>query len=271
MPKLLFSFLQYNFVKKFIIFEYKIQTKILMASTSETGHAKNVSNFETMITYCTGFGANYNPSNPEILLSELTTLFDQSKTTLKEVKTTKAPFDEVEGQRKIIFKSLKPLSTKVLGALRGVNATKTVIADAETINRKIQGKRADNSVVETPVGEKPIDKISVSQQSYDMQIDHFDKLIQLVSIEPKYIPNETPVKVATLNDYKTQLETINTAVKTNYVPYSNAMIARDKKLYDPVTGLVERAQIVKNYVKSVFGASSPEYKLINKLRFKVIE
>jgi hypothetical protein len=104
-----------------------------------------------------------------------------------------------------------------------------------------------------------------------MQIDHLEKLIELVAIEPKYTPNETPLKVDSLNDYKTQLETINTAVKNAYVPYSGAMIARDKKLYDPETGLVERAQVVKNYVKSIFSASSPEYKLINKLRFKVIE
>lgn len=242
-----------------------------MASTSETGHTKNVSNFETMISYCTGYGTTYNPSNSEILLSEITTLHNESKATLKDVKTTKAPFDDVDGQRKTLFKPLKPLSTKVLGALRGVNAPATVIADAETINRKIQGKRADNSAVETPKDGTPKDRISVSQQSYDLQIDHFDKLIQVVTIEPKYIPNETPVKVVTLNDYKTQLENINSAVKNSYVPYSNAMIARDKKLYDPQSGLVARAQMVKNYVKSIFGASSPEYKLINKLRFKVIE
>ena len=241
-----------------------------MASSTDTGHAKNVSNFETMISYCTGYGVTYNPSNSEISISVLTTLHDESKASVKLVKTTETPFNDVEGQRKLIFKPLKPLSTKVLGALRGANAPTTVIADAETINRKIQGKRADNSVVETPVGETPKDKISVSQQSYDMQIDHLDKLIQVVTIEPKYNPNEIPVKVATLNDYRTLLEKVNTDVKNSYVPYSNAMIARNKKLYNPETGLVSRAQIVKNYVKSIFGASSPEYRLINKLRFKVI-
>ncbi|QRE04875.1 hypothetical protein [Flavobacterium psychrophilum] len=239
-----------------------------MASTSETGHSKNVSNFETMISYCTGYGVTYNPSNSDILLSELTTLRDDSKASVKLVKTTETPFNDVEGQRKLIFKPLKPLATKVLGALRGANAPSTVIADAETINRKIQGKRADNSVVETPVGETPKDKISVSQQSYDMQIDHLDKLIELVTIEPKYNPNETPLKVVTLIDYKTQLETVNATVKNTYTPYSNAMIARNKKLYNSETGLVARAQTVKNYVKSVFGASSPEYKQISKLNFK---
>lgn len=241
-----------------------------MASTSETGHSKNVSNLETMISYCTGYGVTYNPSNSDILLSELVTLYTDSKASVKLVKTTETPFNDVEGQRKLIFKPLKPLSTKVLGAIRSSGAPSTVIADAETINRKIQGKRADNSVVETPTEEAPKDKISVSQQSYDMQIDHLEKLIELVDVEPKYNPNEIPLQIATLTNYKTQLETINTAVKNSYTPYSNAMIARDKKLYDPATGLVARAQLVKNYVKSIFGASSPEYKQINKLRFKTI-
>ena len=244
--------------------------KQIMASTSETGHSKNVSNFETMITYCTGYGTTYNPSNSDISLAEITTFHTDSKASLKLVKTTESPFNDVEGQRKLIFKPLKPLATKVMGALKSSGVPTTVFADAETINRKIQGKRADNTPVVTPVGEEPKDKISVSQQSYDMQIDHLDKFIELVTVEPKYNPNEIPLQVATLNNYKTQLETINTAVKTVYVPYKNAMIARDKKLYTPETGLVAIAQLVKNYVKSVFGASSPEYKLINALRFKVI-
>jgi hypothetical protein len=103
-----------------------------------------------------------------------------------------------------------------------------------------------------------------------MQIDHFEKLIELLTIEPKFNPNETPLKLVTINAYKTQIETVNTAVKNTYTPYSNAMIARDNKLYNAENGLVKRSQLVKNYVKSIFGASSTEYKQINKLRFKSI-
>ena len=33
-----------------------------MASTSETGHAKNVANFQNLIAFVTGYGATYNPS-----------------------------------------------------------------------------------------------------------------------------------------------------------------------------------------------------------------
>ncbi len=241
-----------------------------MASTSEVGHTKNVDNFETLISYCTGYEALYNPSNTNITIPNLTTLFDESKASVKLVKTTESPFNNIEGQRKLVFKPLRPLATKVLGALRASGAPATVIADAETINRKIQGKRADNTIVVPQPGETPKNKISVSQQSFDMLIDHFEKLIELIAIELRYNPNEEPLKVANLIDYKKQLEIINTKVKNAYTPYRNAMIARDKMLYNPETGLVAISQLVKNYVKSVFNASSPEYKLINKLHFKTI-
>ena len=62
-----------------------------MASTSETGHSKNVSNFETMISYCTGYGITYNPSNSDIVLSELITFHTDSKASVKLVKTTETP------------------------------------------------------------------------------------------------------------------------------------------------------------------------------------
>ena len=242
-----------------------------MASSSETGHSKNVTNFETLILSCTGFGADYNPSISDILISNLTTQHTDAKVSLQLVKTTEAPFNEVEGQRKTIFKPVKPTSTKVLNALKGVKAPATVITDAETINRKIQGKRADNTIDVVVAGQTPKDKISVSQQSYDMQIEHFSKLIELVSIEPKYNPNETPLKVATLTTFKNQLVTINTSLKTIYTPYKNAMINRDTKLYSSETGIVDTAQTVKNYVKSVFGASSPQFKQISKLVFRKLK
>lgn len=242
-----------------------------MASTSETGHNKNVTNLETLIIRCEGLGGAYIPSNSQITIPSLTAFYQESKQLVKEVKTTEAPFNEVEGRRKLVFKPLKPTGTKFLNALKGANAPSSVVADAETINRKLQGKRADNSPTETPIGEIPKDKVSVSQQSYEMQVDHFEKLIEVGTIEPSYNPNEVPLKIATLNAYKDELFAINTEVKTKYVPYSNALKNRNAKLYNPETGIVSVTQQVKNYVKSAFGATSPEYKSISKLVFKDIK
>nr|WP_315220918.1 hypothetical protein [uncultured Flavobacterium sp.] len=237
---------------------------------AETGHNKNVTNFETLIIVCQGFGANYNPSNPNIMIPFLMNQHTDAKAAVQEVKVTETPFNSIEGERKTLFKPLKPTATKVINALKAAGVPTTVIADAETINRKIQGKRADNTIKEVPAGEEAKDKISVSQQGFDMQIDHLEKLIELVHHEPKYTPNEEPVKVTTLTDYKIALETINTAFKTAYVPYKIALQARDVKLYSSNTGVVDTAQTVKNYVKSVFGATSPQYRQVSALLFRKI-
>lgn len=42
-----------------------------MPSTSETGHAKNVANFQDLISFCTGYGATYNPSKAALSVANL--------------------------------------------------------------------------------------------------------------------------------------------------------------------------------------------------------
>lgn len=113
-----------------------------------------------------------------------------------------------------------------------------------------------------------INQISVSQQSYDSLIDNFSKLVVCVAAEPSYIPNENDLKVTTLNTTLTNYKTLNTAVINASTPYKNAMIARNKILYLETSGLVDTALEVKKYVKSVFGATSPQYKQISKIEFK---
>jgi len=49
-----------------------------MATFSEVGHAKNVANFEDLITTCTGYGATYNPVNTAIKIPALTAQYETS-------------------------------------------------------------------------------------------------------------------------------------------------------------------------------------------------
>lgn len=234
-----------------------------MNSTSERGHAKNLAFFETLIAYCNGYGANYNPSNNRLLLSSLNDKLEKARAKVKVVKETKQPFDSVVGARQLLFKPLKPYGTRVINALISQGAPETVIKDARTIIRKLTGKRADNTVKETPEQ----NQVSVSKQSYDRLIDSFEELIVLAQTEPSYYPNEVDLKIPALQTFHDSITASNTQVKNALVPYSNALISRDKELYDTETGLVDTALEVKKYVKSLFGASSPEYQQISGLAF----
>lgn len=241
-----------------------------MATNPETGHAKNVANFETLITYCKGYMQDYDPSNNALSIESLKALYSSAKIEINNVAVEIAPFNEVEGLRKTQFKNYKSLATKIMGALQSCGAPQTVVDDAETINRKMQGKRAPGKKIKLNKDGTPKNRISVSQQSYDMKIEHLDKMIELLAIEKKYKPNEEPLKVQTLRNYKQALEAINLLVKEAYVPYERALISRNKKLYTPIEGLVPTALIVKKYVMSIYGATTPEYKNIKKLSFRNI-
>jgi hypothetical protein len=144
-----------------------------LPSTSETGHAKNIANFEDLISFCTGYGASYNPSKDSLTIAKLKDLQTQAKDILQQTKTTKTSFDNATNARQIAFKDLKPLATKIVNALAVSGATNLVVADAKTINRKIQGAKANGNTKATttpadPNAPAPTDKtISTSQQSYD--------------------------------------------------------------------------------------------------------
>ena len=56
-----------------------------MASTSETGHAKNVSNFQSLIAFVTGYGSTYNPSKTALKLPQLITLHSNAEIALDKV------------------------------------------------------------------------------------------------------------------------------------------------------------------------------------------
>jgi hypothetical protein len=241
-----------------------------MPSISETGHKKNVSNFETMISFCTGYGAQYNPSNINIDLPHLNGKYTDGVNALAQVNTDEVPYKNARNTRRDLFDPFSPLCTKIMNAVEASNVTTEFKKDVKTIIRKLQGRRATKKVEDNP--ETPQDESlqshSASQMSFDQRIENLDKLIDLLGSNPNYNPNEIEVKVVTLTTLRNNMITANTAVKNAYTPYSNSMIARDVVLYDDNTGLVRLAGDVKKYIKSVFGATSDQYRQVSALLFK---
>jgi len=239
-----------------------------MASTSETGHAKNIANFQDLIAFVTGYGATYNPSKNSLKIPQLTALISTSQTKLADVVTKNTAYNNIVNDRIIAFTGLKGLSTRLISALETTNASKEKINDAKGFNRKMQGKRASAVQTQNDPNAPAPTTISASQQSYDQLIQHFAGLISVLQSETSFLPNENELKIATLSAKQLDLISKNNAVATAYVTVSNSRIARDKILYDDATGLVDTALEVKKYVKSVYGVTSPEYAQVKGIEFK---
>ena len=246
----------------------------------ESGHAKNTANFDHMITLLQSYGTNYSPSNTAIVLTNLQTVLTNAQGALTTVKTEYNNWKNATNSREIAFEPLKGLSTRLLNTLISVGANEQTIKDYKSLNAKVQGSKltkADAGIVEDPAedaGNKttaPVKKtVSVSQQSFDNLIEHYDKIIKLLASVPAYTPTENNLKVATLQTMLTNLKATNTAAYSKTVSVSNARIARNKILYDNPDALVILAKAVKAYIKGKFGATSPEYGQISAIKFSKV-
>ena len=102
---------------------------------------------------------------------------------------------------------------------------------------------------------------------FDQRIESMDKFIQLLAAQPSYIPNEPELKVTALLTLLSNMRTTNTNAINANTPISNARINRDVLVYAPDKGIVDIAKDFKSYIKSLFGATSPQYKQVSKLKF----
>ena len=243
-----------------------------MTNTSETGHAKNVTNLESLITSIIALETSYNPSRDSIKLTSLQTLLTASTESLNAVNIAQAAYSNAVAARKVAFEPFSKLITRVMNSLKASGASTQVVQSARTIVRKLQGRRASAKITEEEkkaleAEGKEVNQISASQMSFDNRIENFDRLIMLLSSIPLYNPNEAELKVETLKALHNQLKEKNTEVILPIVQLSNSRIARNKILYSENTVLVDVALDSKTYIKSIFGATSPQYKQISKLRF----
>ncbi len=249
-----------------------------MSKTYETGHAKNLANFNSLISFCEGYGNAYNPAALALTLNSLQTRASDALNAFEEAKKKQLAFNKAVDERMIAFGPLRSLSQRMLAALAASACSNETLEGAKTINRKIQGRRKSKTTAGAteeptegqPDADKPTKNISASQQSYDNLCASFSAFIELLNGQTEYQPNETELQTTSLYSYLDTLKAANKTVIDAYTLWSNTRITRNKVMYAKGTGMVDIAQQVKNYVKSVFGNGSPEYKQVSPLEIKKV-
>ena len=244
-----------------------------MASTTESGHAKNVANLESLISFVKGYGATYNPSKDSIKLVALEAILANAKQSLIDIDTLFPAYTNAVSAREFAFAPLSKIITRVNNAIKATDTTELVDDSVKTLVRKIQGTRASAKISDEDkklLAEdgKEVNQISASQMGYDNRVENLYKLLMLLNSIPQYNPNEEDLKISTLTALYEDLKAKNTAVVETTTPLSNSRIARNEVMYKPLAGLVDIAFDTKVYIKSVFGPSSPQYKQVSKLEFK---
>jgi hypothetical protein len=259
-----------------------------MSTVFETGHSKNVANLLKYEQFLATLGVTYNPSNVNITVSAFTSLYINADAKVNSANTIFTDWKNNTNQRELIFKELKSLSTKLLGALQSTGTAKQTIDDFAFLVKKFRGsskKKTTNADAgrlsspssnttnpapsDTPIPNDPNSpsNISTSQQSFDNRIQHFSKMILLLQSQPIYSPNETQYQVPNLQAKLATITTLNDNANSSYANLRAARIDRNTFLYAENTGMLDLIKQSKAYIKSIYGANSQQYHTANSIKF----
>ena len=240
-----------------------------MPSTSEVGHAKNVANLQKL-TEQVAIYSLYNPPVDNLKVTNLTALYSTASAKISEVEEKRNANKNAITVRQSTFENLKPICTKIINHLEILGLQQGTIDQAKSLNRLIQGGQKKTIILpENPDNGQPstTNPISTSRQSYTQQAENFGILLQLLATISTYAPNEDDLKLVNLNIYKDTLVSSTQAVDQTEAELNLKLIERDNILYADGTGLYSIAQNVKKYVKSIYGATSPEYANVSDIEF----
>ena len=236
-----------------------------MPSTSEVGHAKNVANLQKLTEQVTVYTL-YNPPVDNLKVANLQTLYTTASAKLNEVEEKRNANKNAITVRQSAFENLKSTATKIINHLEILGLPSGTIDQAKSLNRVIQGGQK-KAVTPPKEGKEATATVSTSRQSYTQMADNFGILLQLLGTIPSYNPNEDDLKLANLETYKNSLVSSTQSVDQTEAELNNKLIERDQLLYADGTGLYSIAQNVKKYVKSLYGATSPEYTNVSSIEF----
>jgi hypothetical protein len=232
-----------------------------MASNNEKTFGSKLANAETLATHLTTF-ATYAPVRPEESIVNYKGLITTIKTNNALVASTQTTYSQATDKRAKLFSKNTDSMLKTLAPIAGQIRAKfgKTSKEAEYIASLITKIRGESSKKLKKDNEGEF--VSQSERSYGSQTQTFTDIITtLTTYGTDYAPTNPKIKLPALNTQLTALTTANANVTSAYGAYKPAKDNRQIQYAD----LKDRSNRIKESVKSQFGTTSNEYKLIKGL------
>jgi hypothetical protein len=232
-----------------------------MASSNEKTFGSKIANADTLATHLTTF-TTYAPVRPEESVVNYKGLITTIKTNNTLVASTKTTYSQAVDKRVKLFTKNTDSLNKTLAPIAGQIKAKfgKTSKEAEYIGSLITKIRGESSKKLKKDDEGEF--VSQSERSYGSMTQTFNDIITtLTTYGTDYAPANVKIKLPALTTQLTALSTANTGVTTAYGQYKPA---KDNRLTQ-YADLKDRSSRIKDSVKSQFGLTSNEYKLIKGL------
>lgn len=239
-----------------------------MASTSETGHNKNVANFSAAYQILEEMGTSYNPSNSNLTLANLKPKKVSLAATITVLNNKKPIYKNAVADREVAIAPLGNTMSKALNYSKSIDISDI---DKENLASQVKKIRGDKKPKKVNPDTAEEETISTSQMSYDNRIANLETITSQFASFPEYNPNETEIQIPTLQAYHLELTTLSSLVNSSGNAIITARKDRNQILYFDKHNIIQLMKEIKNYVKSLGDAAKPYYKALVKLKFTEIK
>lgn len=237
-----------------------------MAAQYETGYSTNIGNFKKLRGYCEALGASYNPALVLIQVASLQAQSTAVRIIQSEYTDLYNDYQLTVNANQINFKPSRNRATRVLAATKSCGTTTENIQNVKSLCDTLRGIR--HTAMPAPGTPEADNIISTSHQSMQNIVRTWGQLIDLLSKIPEYLPTTPDITVAELTLWRsTIIASLNLTIQ-KYAELTIKRSVRNQAFDLPQTGLCDVAQQAKEYIKSVFGASSNEYHHVAKIQFR---
>ncbi|MFC4261330.1 hypothetical protein ACFOWM_00440 [Ferruginibacter yonginensis] len=233
-----------------------------MASTSEVSFGARIANAEALSTNLKSF-TNYEAPTPETSIASFDAFIATMKTENSNVATKKLAYSQaVDVRQKHFIKeptSVEKILSPIVAAVRAkMGKSSKELADISALMTKIRGEKTTK-----PKEGDTQEKISQSERSYGSMTQNFANIVTtLQSLGANYTVVNANLKIPALLAKVADITAANNAVTTTFSALKSAIDTRANQYII----LSERSQRIKEAVKSQYGVSATEYKLIKGLR-----
>ncbi|MCI3939327.1 hypothetical protein MQX03_19305 [Chryseobacterium aahli] len=232
---------------------------------NETGHSKNIANFNAVYQILEEMGTLYNPTNPKIQISSLSPIRGSLQEISTELNTKQPVYKNAVAARETAIKPLSKLITQTLNYAKSIDIS---LADKENIAARAIKIRGNQKEKKTTSEVNPSQQISTSQMSYDNRIANLDAFTNQLASHPQYMPNEQEIQIATLQVYHANLSMLSKNVNVAGNTLITARKNRDEILYRNEISVIRLIKDIKAYLKSLGEAGKPYYDAVIKLKFR---
>lgn len=236
----------------------------------ESGHVKNVANFEQTIIILTALGAVYSPSQALILLAALQNKLTASQAVLATHDTAQADRTIKVDEAQAAFEGLDKYVVNVKRSAAVEINDEAFTRDLQTLVNEFSSKSRATGLPDdpsTPDINESRTRLSPSQRSRDSQQAHLADIIALLKTK-NYKSNDAEYDLPAVEARLANITAKNNAAKQAVAALGNAQDARNAVLYDDATGIIKLVKLIKTQLAVKPGKQSAAYQQINALEFR---